>query len=281
MFSSFRNRFGIPGVISVIALVFAMIGGAYAANNSGSGEGATASAKKAVKGPPGKRGPKGATGAAGPAGPAGPAGAKGDTGAAGVAGEKGATGSDGVSVTSSVEPKGANCAEGGSKFVSSSGTTFACNGKPGAKGEPWTPDGVLPEGATLTGAWTTIAPRKATVNFEAETFENTAKGEAMNYAFSFPLPLASEPTPVYVGTAASDVGAGCPGIVDGTPTADPGKLCVYTGSQQGSPAAVPLFLKPIGSFQSGASKTGTVISFICEVSACSRTGTWAVTAPEA
>ena len=33
MFSTLRTRFGIPGVISVIALVFAMLGGAYAANN--------------------------------------------------------------------------------------------------------------------------------------------------------------------------------------------------------------------------------------------------------
>ena len=32
MFSTLRTRFGIPGVISVIALVFAMFGGAYAAS---------------------------------------------------------------------------------------------------------------------------------------------------------------------------------------------------------------------------------------------------------
>jgi hypothetical protein len=50
MFSTLRNRFGIPGVISVIALVFAMLGGAYAANNSSGGGKATASAK-VKKGP--------------------------------------------------------------------------------------------------------------------------------------------------------------------------------------------------------------------------------------
>ena len=83
MFSTLRNRFGIPGVISVIALVFAMFGGAYAASNSSGGGKATASAK-AKKGP---KGPKGATGPAGPAGaagPAGPAGPKGDAGATGT-----------------------------------------------------------------------------------------------------------------------------------------------------------------------------------------------------
>ncbi len=43
MFSTLRTRFGIPGVISVIALVFAMFGGAYAASNSSGGGKATAS----------------------------------------------------------------------------------------------------------------------------------------------------------------------------------------------------------------------------------------------
>src|SRR5258706_13999527 len=77
MFSPLSNRFGIPGVISVIALVFAMLGGAYAASNNSGGGKASASAK-AKKGP---RGPKGATGPAGPAGPSGPARSKGDPGA--------------------------------------------------------------------------------------------------------------------------------------------------------------------------------------------------------
>ena len=91
MFSIFRNRFGIPGVISVIALVFAMMGGAVAASNGGSGN-ATASAKK---GPPGPRGPRGKTGATGPAGAqgaVGPAGPKGDTGSAGAPGKTGEPG---------------------------------------------------------------------------------------------------------------------------------------------------------------------------------------------
>jgi len=58
MLSPLRNRFGIPGVISVIALVFAMFGGAYAASNSGDGPTAsgkaTASAKRGKPGKPGK-----------------------------------------------------------------------------------------------------------------------------------------------------------------------------------------------------------------------------------
>jgi hypothetical protein len=62
MLSHLRSRFGIPRVISVIALVFAMLGDAYAATNSSSGGKATASAK-------GKQGPRGKTDKTGPAGP--------------------------------------------------------------------------------------------------------------------------------------------------------------------------------------------------------------------
>lgn len=88
MFSTLRDRFGIPGIISVIALVFAMIGGAYASSNSGDGNQA-AEASKAQTGKRGPRGPKGKPGPVGPTGPQGPPGspgapgAKGDTGPAG------------------------------------------------------------------------------------------------------------------------------------------------------------------------------------------------------
>jgi hypothetical protein len=153
MFSPLRNRFGIPGVISVMALVFAMLGGAYAANNSGEGKGAAASAK-AKKGP---RGPKGATGPAGPAGPQGP---KGDAGAAGAAG---APGKDGESVKLS-SASGAECAEGGTKLTVGAASTKVCNGEEGApgapgaagaqgpKGDPWVV-GTAPQGAVLKGTW--------------------------------------------------------------------------------------------------------------------------------
>src|SRR5690349_13719249 len=92
MFAFLRNCFGIPGVISVIALVFAMLGGAYAANHPGSSqEGASASAKS-KRGHKGHRGPKGPTGAQGPKGDPGPQGPKGDTGPSGAPGKDGETG---------------------------------------------------------------------------------------------------------------------------------------------------------------------------------------------
>jgi hypothetical protein len=125
MFSTLRTRFGIPGVISVMALVFAMLGGAYAANNSSGGGKATASAK-AKKGP---RGPKGATG---PAGPQGPAGATGDAGANGAAGGVGPAGPAG--------PEGKQGKEGPEGKA----------GKDGATGFTET----LPAGESETGTWT-------------------------------------------------------------------------------------------------------------------------------
>jgi Collagen triple helix repeat (20 copies) len=106
MLSPLRNRFGIPGVISVIALVFAMLGGAYAANDSGSGD-SKASASAVKKGPRGPRGPKGPAGPAGAQGPAGPQGAKGDTGATGktgATGPQGPIGPAGADGTFSTDP---------------------------------------------------------------------------------------------------------------------------------------------------------------------------------
>jgi hypothetical protein len=128
MFSLLRNRFGIPGVISVIALVFAMVGGVYAATGGNPLAGVSKKKKKGVTVKQvrkiAKREAKkyansnpGAPGPAGPAGPAGPKGDKGDTGATGSQGPKGDTGNE------------------------------------GPEGSPWTDGGTLPAGATETGSW--------------------------------------------------------------------------------------------------------------------------------
>jgi hypothetical protein len=75
---------------------------------------------------------KGQPGATGPAGPAGPAGPTGKDGTNGKDGKDGSNGQDGVSVTSTAEPAGANCANGGSKFTAANGVTYACNGGGGS-----------------------------------------------------------------------------------------------------------------------------------------------------
>jgi hypothetical protein len=276
MFSTLRTRFGIPGVISVMALVFAMFGGAYAASNSSEGGKATASAK----GKKGPRGPKGATGPAGPAGPAGPqgpAGAKGEPGAAGADGNPGAAG---ASVKSSIAPpEPAHCETGGSKFVAGATTTYACNGgegPPGPEGSPWTNGGTLPPGATLTGIWgsggSTLLEPPPILH------------EGLNaFPISFPIPLEAEPERVRVNEGETSK-PGCPGVIDGVPTADPGKFCLYvTVLKHGewSSFQFPMTAGSEGYFEEGAiTPTGTLAVIECESDECAAGGTWAVTAPE-
>jgi Collagen triple helix repeat (20 copies) len=89
-----REPFGTAGLmVAIVALVFALAGGAYAANNLG----ATASkaGKQGKQGKPGKTGPSGPAGATGPSGPVGPAGPAGATGAAGKEGAEGKQGIQG------------------------------------------------------------------------------------------------------------------------------------------------------------------------------------------
>ncbi len=278
MFSTLRNRFGIPGVISVIALVFALVGGAFAANNlGGSNKGATASAKKAAKGP---RGPRGATGPAGPAGaagPAGPAGLKGDAGAPGAAGQAGAPGAagkDGKGVTSASfegtnEPAGEPCEEaGGVEFKSAGPTTYACNGADGANGNPWTVGGTLPPGATETGSY---------------RFSSFSEGES-NVSISFSIPLESEldgnhtvfvPLPDGPPVTNNPDPVHCNGSY-ANPKAASGYLCIYEASNQNAILAQPPY--KLDSSEFGANSTGTWMIFVQNtVNPMGGTGAWAVT----
>lgn len=267
MFSTLRNRFGIPGVISVIALVFAMFGGAYAASNSSGGGKATASAK-AKKGP---RGPKGATGPAGPAGPqgpAGPAGAKGDTGGTGNAGAPGAPGTPGTSVSNTALAKGnVNCPEGGAEFKVGAGTpTRACNGVTGFTK-------TLPSGKTETGTWSAFG-------------SYPEGGTHPAVAISYPIPLAAssahyvilnqEETESSVETPVE----GCELETEGataTPVAPPGTLCIFTRWEE---AGSPQYLTYSPEGEGGDSPSGGVLWVKVSPSQTMETfGSWAVTAP--
>jgi hypothetical protein len=247
MFSTLRTRFGIPGVISVIALVFAMFGGAYAASNSSNNGKATASAK-AKKGP---RGPKGATGPAGPAGaqgPAGPAGAKGDAGANGSNGAAGPTG-----------PTGAAGAKGATGAAGATGAT-------GLSGFTET----LPAGKTETGTF-------------GGTLYDAKAGQELFVPVSFAIPLASGSEEAYVLTQEeTDLEAGtggCTGSV-ANPTAPPGVLCVYTSFENS------VEVSPGGAIFNGGfgyAPSGTTIIYYPSGSSGSASlqvaGSWAVTAP--
>jgi len=231
MFSTLRTRFGIPGVISVIALVFAMFGGAYAASNSSGGGKATASAKakKGPRGPKGATGPAGPVGPAGPAGLAGPAGPKGDTGAKGEKGDPGTDGTDGVdgepgkSVKATAIAEGEETAcegQGGVEYEvdESAEPTEICNGKPG---EPWALGG-LPKGATETGVWT----------FDAS--EASAAGGRVFVPISFPVPLRQKITDeANIHFVETTPDATCPGTVT-EPKAPEGMLCIYVNEVVGA-----------------------------------------------
>jgi hypothetical protein len=309
MLSPLRNRFGIPGVIAVIALVFAMLGGAYAASNNGGGGKATASAK-AKRGPKGPKGATGPQGPQGPIGPQGPAGAKGDkgdpgaTGAAGPAGTAGATGATGAAgpkgdpggsilvgeFTGPEEtpPNAGPCSgRGGSEFEPEDGggsVVYACNGAEGDKGSPWTAGGTLPSGETETGAW---------------AFSG-GEGEEVYTPISFTIPLAAaldkehthfqtqanfadfdEAGPETVGCKGTGGPAPFPVFVP--PSAPPGHLCVYQSGNSTNVlnATFKGFERPTFNEAQGATPAGIALVFTIGVAEPSGHGggVWAVTAP--
>jgi hypothetical protein len=234
--------------VAVVALVFAMVGGAFAASGgSGGGPSASASAK-AKRGPRGPRGPKGPTGATGPAGPAG---LKGDPGPAG------ANGKDGVGVTSaSVPTSSAVCNHlGGSEFRSANATTTACNGETGFSE-------ALPSESTETGTW--------------GARESVEPGAAL-LPISFPIPLAEAPEPVLVEPGETEV-EGCPGIEAELPTAEPGYLCLYTTFvNEVTPEGFFKATSEGGFPEPGASRSGALLNVSHEANWVIF-GTWAVTA---
>jgi hypothetical protein len=198
-----KEPFGKAGLtVAILALVLAMVGGAYAAG--------------ALSGKQKKEVEKIAQKVAGKPGATGPAGTPGTNGTNGAAGKDGAPGTPGASVTSTPLASGnANCAQGGAEFkAGSSGPTFACNGSPAQYPK------VLPPGRTESGSWALSVK-------QAGVFENTALA-----MISFPISLA-EPLPGtkvhYVLPAEWNGGtppAECPGNPE-EPQAEPGSLCLY------------------------------------------------------
>jgi hypothetical protein len=249
MFLRMKDRLGIPGVLAVIALVFAMSGAAFAAKKyviTSTGQ-IKPSVLKQLKGKTGAQGQAGANGANGKDG------APGANGAGGTAGKS--------VVTAAVTPGTLGCVEGGTSVeVEGSGVKKAiCNGE---EGSPWSAGGILPSGQTATGTY-------------VGSFKES---EQALIPISFTLPVEPAPEPIYVSGASA---TGCPGVVGGVPTADPGKLCLYAGLEVGPDADGTLgFISPVGTgFDPGAGPTGTIFTFSCEGASCTWSGSWAVTAP--
>jgi hypothetical protein len=275
---SLRNRFGIPGVISVIALVFAMLGGAYAASQNSGGK-ATASAK-AKRGP---KGPKGATGPAGPAGPQGAAGANGKDGSNGSAGAQGSQGLPGksVAVANYSGPECPGSEEGATVEVSGEPATkkYVCDGTPGTngtqglQGSPWTAGGTLPPSSatgcpcTETGAWAV----RGGPGFHRAVI-----------SFSIPLAAALDGSHVHVSNQAnfSDFDEGGAGTIGCTgsaaaPTAPSGHLCVYIGTE--NEALIGEEVERVSALSNGADTAGAFLGILDFEAASYATGTWAVT----
>ena len=201
MFSMIRKRLTYANVAMTLALVFAMTGGAYAANKYliTSTKQISPKVLKALKGHNGANGANGAAGAAGAQGAQGPAGATGPAGAGatGPAGPAGPTGPTGQAGTN--------------------GTTGFTK--------------TLPSGETEKGTWGinqhTSGAQKAgtTVSFIIPL----AKAPAVHWI------RADEQEATATGEQASTA---CTGSVT-NPTASKGNLCVYTGRENGLSTNVP------------------------------------------
>jgi hypothetical protein len=254
MFSAIRRRIRLTPAtaIAVVALVFAMTGGAYAAGKLliTSTKQISPKVLKQLKGASGKNGATGpagpaGVGTAGPAGPQGPAGPAG----AGTKGENGAPGADGKDGKEGKEGK---------------------EGKAGKDGKTGFTE-TLPAGKTETGTWS-----------GGTTFKRIP--------ISFAIPVEPAPTLVYVGS--EETKPGCPGITaSGLPLAEEGKLCVYAGlgasdnpaQVTGSSAREAIFGNGIKSTAEAVGPAGTVLEFQCgepEAEFCRMEGDWAVTAAE-
>lgn len=253
-----RNRFGVPGVLSVIALVLAMAGGAYAAKKYTitSTKQIKPSVLKSLKGKQGPAGPAGAAGAKGDAGPKGDTGAKGDRGEPGQPGEPG----QGTTTKSFTGSKG-TCTngQGGVEVSSASAPSYVCNGQSGFTE-------VLPSDETETGVWSFTIP---------------AEGNATT-PLSFNIPLEED-----LGELGgefvkpNETTANCKGTFE-VPTAEPGFLCVYASVLIGGGANTATFgfLDPSKGFASGVGPTGTLLNVTTtEDGNLIGLGTWAVTAP--
>lgn len=243
MLDVIRRRVSATTLVAVLALVFAITGGAYAASRYVVTSTKQISPKvlKALKGSAGASGKTGANGTPGPTGgagsqgaqgPAGPAGGKGETGAAGAPGKEGALGKE---------------------------------------GSPWAAGGTLPTGRTETGAWSIQTNSEEDLSPTFVSFPiPLAEGLSNEHVFFIEPGQEGVQHPVE-----------CPGSV-ANPEAATGDLCVYTKLFAGElkPFTTPID-EPSGTFSNpGAGVSGAILWFSPEAKEpIGAWGTWAVTAP--
>jgi Collagen triple helix repeat (20 copies) len=222
MSSRLRDRLGTPAmIVSVIALVFALMGGAYAASGALTGKQKKEVEKIAKK----YAGKPGAAGATGPQGAKGDAGPKGEVGAAGPEGKPGSEGKEGKSVVIT-DATPLECEELGGvnvKVKEEAGPGHeVCNGEPGEEGSPWTVNSSLPPGALETG----------TFSFHGTAAENPSVGGAISFPIQLSEPIESRQHIHIFGVddeeeflAACGEGTYAGGF--GRPNAAPGEICIW------------------------------------------------------
>jgi hypothetical protein len=271
MFSRIRRHVNATTVLAIVALVFAMTGGALAVGGHGgaspAGAGASAAlsskaaaavalvakatpaasaAKAKARGKTGPRGPAGKEGKPGKEGPAGKEGAAGKEGPAGKEGKEGQEGKEGKEGKEGEKGKA---------------------GKPGAPGQTGFTE-TLPAEKTETGSWS-YSGLKETLFL-------------VPISFAIPLPAPLEEKDVHWVAAGGASTAECPGSAE-KPAAKPGNLCVYASFLNGTTSnATPGFIDSSSAiFAGGAGTAGAVLSFgTAEGASVAGYGTWAVTAPE-
>ena len=294
--------------IALIALVFAVTGGAFAATGGSRGGGGSAPAKasastgrtasftavaakkkKKATSTRGPAGPKGATGPAGPAGPTGPA------GAAGAKGETGAAGSG------SQGPQGITGATGATGPAGATGAT-------GPEGVCSTANCVLPAETTEKGAWSVVGNKEDERYFTAISFaipiaEKDKQCTSPLAAFGTYEAAFCGPEVHYVNGTGSEESvfntstftyeakatSACPGTA-AEPAAEPGNLCIFQGAgiqnaEQISAGLAEAVIAPANlgitdvAFTPGASLSGATVELQShEEHPVQATGTWAVTA---
>ncbi len=259
---SITEPFGKAGLtVAILALVLAMVGGAYAAG------GLTKSQEKQVKKIAKKY-----------AGKNGTNGTNGTNGAAGAKGDKGDPGNNGTSVTGVAIPtSSATCNHlGGTAYTSASGTENVCNGTTGFTK-------TLPKGETEKGAFA--------ISGEVLPTEGV----------SFVIPLASAPAVHYINAAGKELTLTeekTPVVCKGTaasPTAPEGVLCIYAHHEEVSTSASTnafffngwkwgVIVNTEGGQGSGSVAHEVAAPFGFDITALSETatgganGSWAVTA---
>jgi hypothetical protein len=267
-----REPFGKAGLtVAILALVLAMVGGAWAAAglNSKQKKEVTKIAKKFA-------GKPGAAGANGTNGTNGTAGAKGELGAAGAPGVPGINGKSVLHGTTA--PSVGTGTEG--DFYINTTTDEIFGPKTTVWGSGTSLKGTtgftkfLPSGESERGVWSILLAA-------------SEGGQPGSSPISFNIPLAVGVPASYIGVEEGEgepkenLPAGCSGTV-GEPVASKGHLCVFarTETNAGLYSGVAHFLNPETTAFNETGQSGVVVAEqSVEEGPMSANGTWVVTAP--